>query len=368
MRLAVEYHAEGKSVFWLDPEVDLPLWEIRNGVRRAKPDMLFVDDVDEFGFSTGSLLADLVGDSPRLKVIAAMRGARFDKLSVEQNLRGQEYRLYAVPHLQDSDINLLLDALTAANRLGQLRGKTRLQQEEAFRNQSGRQLLVAMIQATSNERFEEKIDSECHDLPQDLGLIYAIVAIATHLRSYLTRDEILTAINDASNEALNRIQRLLAQRLLVDLGGNKLRLRHRVVADRAVDYYRREGQMREPIRGLLWAIANKAHSGMSRKSREQQLLTKLMNHEFMINLTADRDTPRIAYAQVEDILGWNYHYYLQRGSYEVQIGDLSLAKNFLDQALAMAPDDYMVQTEWAYMTLKRASMNASSVGDRKSVV
>ena len=45
----------------------------------------------------------------------------------------------------------------------------------------------------------------------------------------------------------------------------------------------------------------------------------------------------------------------------MQAGDLSLAKNVLDQALAMAPDDYKVQTAWAYMTLKRAAMNASSI-------
>ena len=87
-----------------------------------------------------------------------------------------------------------------------------------------------------------------------------------------------------------------------------------------------------------------------------------MNHEFMINITSDRETPRKAYALVEDVLGWNYHYYLQRGCYEVEAGDIDLAKNFLDQARAMAPDDYRVRTEWAYMTLKRAASNAASVG------
>lgn len=361
MRLAIEYHAEGKAAFWLDSGLDVSLWEIRNTVRQSNPDILFVDDVDEFSSATGSLLADLVNDNPQIRVIAGMRSTRFDKLNVRENLRGHAYLLYAVPHLEDSDIALLLDALTSAKRLGKLRGLTRYQQEEKFRGQAGRQLLVAMIEATSDERFDVKIDTECHDLPADLGLIYAIVAIITGLRSFLTKDEILLAINDASNEAMNRIERLLAQRLLVDTGAGRIRLRHRVIADRAVDYYRRAGEMREPIRGLLWAIATKAHEGMGRKSREQVLLTRIMNHEFMIALTSDRETPRLAYAQVEDILGWNYHYYLQRGSYEVQVGDLNAAKNFLDQALAMSPDDYRVQTEWAYMTLKRAALNASSV-------
>jgi tetratricopeptide (TPR) repeat protein len=86
-----------------------------------------------------------------------------------------------------------------------------------------------------------------------------------------------------------------------------------------------------------------------------------MNHELLINLTSDAETPRRAYASVESLLNWNYHYWLQRGSYEVEVGNIDLAENFLNQALSMAPDDYKVQTEWAYMSLKRASLSPASI-------
>lgn len=223
-----------------------------------------------------------------------------------------------------------------------------------------------MIQATSDERFEEKIDKECADLDAEQGLIYCVVAIANNPRASLTKDEILLATGDTSNDQLNRVQRLLDQRLLVSPDKQMIRLRHRVVADRVVDYYRLQGSIREPIIGLLWAIATKAHAEQSRKSREQRLLLQLMNHDTLIKLTSDQETPRLAYAEIENILGWNYHYYLQRGSYEVETNNMDSAKNFLDQARAMAPDDYMVQTEWAYMTLKRAAENSSSVGAEAS--
>ena len=81
----------------------------------------------------------------------------------------------------------------------------------------------------------------------------------------------------------------------------------------------------------------------------------------MIKLTSDKQIPRKAYNEVEDLLGWNYHYFLQRGSYEIETGDLELAKNFLEQARAMSSNDYMVQTAWAYMTLKRAAQNPTSM-------
>jgi energy-coupling factor transporter ATP-binding protein EcfA2 len=361
MRLSLAYQAEGVDVGWLDSEIDIPLRQIRDRVKKAAFQILIIDDADNFGMSIGSLLADFVSDNPNLIVIAGMRSTKFDRLQVEDYLNGHPHLLYAIPHLENTDIELLIEALTKANRLGHLRGLTLDKQIRIFQEQAGRQLLVAMIQATSNERFEEKIDSECRELPKELGLIYCIVAIATSLKSSLTKDEILTASGDLSNEQLNRIERLLNQRLLISHDSTHIRLRHRIVADRAVEYYKRDGSIREPLLGLLWAIATKSHVKQSRKSREQRILLQLINHRVLMKLTSDQETPRLAYNEIEDVLGWNYHYYLQRGSYEVQAGNLDLAKNFLDQARAMEPDDYLVQTEWSYMTLKRAALNASSL-------
>jgi SIR2-like protein len=366
MRMALGYHSEGKKVGWLDSEVELPLWQIREAVRGSGFQVLFIDDADNFGFKIGSLLAELTAENRDMLIVAGMRTTKFDRLQVEDYLKGHSHLLYVLPHLEDSDIELLLEALTKAHRLGKLRGLSHEEQVGRFKQSAGRQLLVAMIQATSNERFEEKIDSECHDLVPEQGLIYCIVAIANSLRASVTKDEILLATGDSTNEQMSRIQRLLDQRLLIAPDGQHIRLRHRVVSDRAVDYYRRQGSMRDPIIGLLWAIATKAHPEQNRKAREQKLLLQLMNHDVLIKLTSDQETPRLAYGEIEEILGWNYHYYLQRGSYEVEVGNLDLAKNFLDQARQMAPDDYMVQTEWAYMTLKRAAENASSIGAEES--
>lgn len=367
MRQALRLQAEGKDVIWLNLDAEYTINEYRHIVRQSGAGILAIDDVDHFGSSTANFLVELVSDNPKLTILATMRNTRLDRYNIEDQLTGLNPLIFSVPHLEDSDINLLIEALTKANRLGQLKGLSPQQQVSIFREQAGRQLLVAMIQATSNERFEEKIDRECADLSSEMGLIYAIVALATNLRHYLTKDEILLAVGDSTNETLNRIQRLLDQRLLIEFNGYQIRLRHRVVADRAVDYYHRQGLLRDPICGLLWTFATKTNPESPKRSREMQLLTKMMNHALMIKLTSDQDTPRVAYAEVEGLLNWNYHYYLQRGSYEVEIGDLDLAKNFLEQARAMAPDDYMVQTEWAYMTIKRSAQDASAVGALEQV-
>jgi tetratricopeptide (TPR) repeat protein len=194
-----------------------------------------------------------------------------------------------------------------------------------------------------------------------LGLIYGIVAVATHLRQYLTRDEILLACGDSTNKSLNRIESLLNQQLFIAFDANHIQVRHRVIADRVVDYYKSESILSEPLEGLFWMLSTKVHPELSKYSREAKFLRRLMNHELLINLTSDVETPRRAYASVESLLNWNYHYWLQRGSYEVEVGNIDLAENFLNQALSMAPDDYRVQTEWAYMSLKRAALNPTAI-------
>jgi len=366
MRLALRYHAMGRSVLWINPESEVSIREIRSSIRLTEPDVLFLDDADMFGRTAASFLLDLANDNPKTLVIAGVRSTRLEQLNFPKLLAEVQNFQFAIPHLGDSDIDLLIDALSRANRLGRLRGLSREAQQATFRDYAGRQLIVAMIEATTGERFEDKLDQECRDLDSERALIYATVAVATSLRHYLTRDEVLLAIGDASNEAMNRIDSLVNQRLLTFLDGH-LRVRHRVVADRAITYYRINGQLGEPLRGLLFAMATKVHPSLSRRSREWQLLIRLLNHDFLIRLAGNPQTIRAAYAEVETILSWDYHFWLQRGSLEVEIGDLRLAQNFLEQARSMAGDDPLVQTEWAYMMLKRASQEPMNPSAREWV-
>jgi len=73
------------------------------------------------------------------------------------------------------------------------------------------------------------------------------------------------------------------------------------------------------------------------------------------------DTARDVYASIEELLHWDNHYWLQRGSLEVEDGDLGMATNFLDQARSMAPGDRSVRTEYAYLLMKKAARNPGDV-------
>lgn len=368
MKFALQRQAEGRDVRWVDMTRDISISRLRATIRESGADLVVIDDVDAFGRQAGPLLAEILADNEHVLVAATIRASRYEALEIASALDGHAFVQVTVPLLGDVDIDALLDTLARAQRLGVLRGQTREEQRAAFARRAGRQLLVAMIEATTGERFDEKIERECRDLGSEVGLMYAIVAIATAERTSLTRQEVALASGDTSNLGLNRLQGLINQHLLVTDRGGRLTVRHRVIAEKAIDHYRSERQLGDAVRGLMFALAASADRARFPRGREGGLLVRILNHDWLIrHLPGDRDSIRSAYDAVEDLLAWDYHYWLQRGSFEVETGDLQLAHNFLEQARALAGDDYKVQTEWAYLAIKRAAQNPTAHGAREKI-
>lgn len=360
MRLALGFQADGKEVVWIDTNQELPLWQVREAVRQAKADVVAIDNVDSLGEATPRFLKELLQGQEGLVILGASRSTRYVQLRMQESLADVNAHQFTVPHLEDADIELLIGALDRAKRLGRLRGLSHEERVIMFRKSAGRQLLVAMVEATSGERFDEKVARECSELTAGTALVYSIVSLATNLREYVTKDELLIALGSATNMELNDIEQLLQQRLLVEQSG-QIRVRHRYIADRAVDYFHHERQLGEPLRGLMFAMASKVNAESGRHSRPKRFLVKVLNHDLWLRL-ADVATARAAYQDVQTSLSWDSHFWLQRGSLEVEVGDLHHAENFLDQARGLARDDPFVETEWAYMNFKRAAQDASAPG------
>ncbi len=243
---------------------------------------------------------------------------------------------------------------------GRLKGRPLAEQRQVFAQHAGRQLLVAMIESTSGRSFDDRVNDECAQLSQEQALIYATVALATRSRAWLAKDEVLLAAGGQPVEQLAELDSLLRQHLIVEREAGKLWVRHRVIAERAVAYFRRERRIASAVEGLLFVMATKLTPAVSRHARESQLAVRLLNHKFMIEEVGDVPQIRPIYERLQDLLAGDYHFWLQRGSLEVEVGDLALAENYLSQAKGLEPDDYRVQTEYAYMLLKRASRDTSS--------
>jgi hypothetical protein len=181
MRLTLALNARGERVVVLNHEADLRSYRIRHAVDASSATVLFIDDLDRLGGSAKGVVQDVQEFHPDVIVIAALRSTRYDAMGLGEYVAGQDHAIEAVaPPLSDPDIDGLLDALNQANRLGVLKNQPRAAQRAVMAQKSGRQLLVAMIEATSGVRFDEKVESECRELAPEAALVYGVVALATY--------------------------------------------------------------------------------------------------------------------------------------------------------------------------------------------
>ena len=354
MRVVLRLSAEGTRVGWVDRLTSVAPNQIRSAMRTEDPpSVLAIDDADMYGDELARLVRGIAAGASRPLILLSARASRVDRVLNPVVLEGIPVQEISMPMLCDTDIGALISLLERERKLGILTGKPRKEQEAAFREQAGRQLLVAMIQATSGRKFEEKAFRELLDLPIDAARVYGVIAVATSFRFGVTRDEILIATGEVSNFTLNEIDQLVKRHIVTLYKDGFLWARHRVIADIIRDELAKQGQLIAPVRGLAVMCAAKAVDLRDRNARVWRALRALINHEFL-NRVAGPEPARNLYGALENVLGNDYHFWLQRGSLEVEFGDLRLAEHYLNTALGLMPDDPFVQNEYAYLLFRKA--------------
>jgi len=355
MRVALDLSNQGVPVLWVDRDSQASPTLIRKRIAEFDDRVvLAIDDADTFGNHMVRLLRDIVPSRHGLLVAFAMPSTRFDELSGTLKRTGEaEVVEHVVANLSDGDIDGLLRVLDRNNRLGVLTGLSEEARRRALRERCGRQLIVAMVEATSDERFDEKIAKELSSLPPVQQFVYALLCIAAREKHYLTRDEVLLACQGLPGDPLEALSLMVRRHIAVaPPPGTQYRPRHRVIADIVFERLHEAGQIAAPVKALLHGLASKAEPRPGQRDRVWRLLTRLMSHDYLLRVT-DIAEAREIYARIEPLLASDYHYWLQRGSMEVEHGALRTAELFLNQARGLAPADYRVDTEYGYLLMRK---------------
>lgn len=359
MRLAMRCHASGRETLWCDAKHEVRPQRLRANVRALRGNFaLFIDDADMLGPQLEHLVQDVVSE-PGAFVVMGMRSTRIDAALPRWSGKERRQMEIVVPPLQDSDIASLLRALETHGALGLLTALTSQQRTAAFAKQAGRSLLVAMIRVTEGEELKQKAEEEFQYLAQPQRSLYGVVALATAHRYELSNDEALQAAQAVSAEGTVALSRLLARGLVVT-EGRGLGTRHRVVADLVVDKMKRERVLASIYRSLAETFATRLSVVEVReqayrvRTRHYRYVERMMNHRNVDGF--GRDDVRTIYTVLEPHIAGDYHFWLQRGSFEVRRGSLDLAQRYLRRAQAEGGDeDFRVQVEWLYMRVKQAA-------------
>ena len=364
MRLAIRLWADGVSTYWLDEQSNVDPHGLREIVgETTEPIAIVVDDADLFGRSTTTWARDLPQLRPGVLMAFAVRSTKLEGLLDAATLGVEPFQI-PMPNLTDSDIDGLLNVLDRHNRLGILKGRSHDEQVRAFAKEAGRQLLVAMIKATSGQELRDKVYAEFAELTDLKKRIYATVALVNSQRYSLDRDELMIAAGAADNETLNAVEELVRANIIDrdDLYHN-YRARHRYIADELINGAATRPYVGPVLANVCFAFATRVQDDMPRHARPWRRLIRFISHQYIRQIVSPADGARV-YDRLEDVLQWDYHYWLQRGSLEVEDGDLERATNFLSQARALSTGDPKVETAYAYLLMKKAARNPSHSGAR----
>ena len=369
MWLALKLQAKGIVSTWMDAEIKLTRREFSKAIENlSDAGALLINDADIYRGAMSSMVYEVLEKYPKIIIVIESRSTKLDSVIKQFELRDIIGIEFTMPYLCDSDISRLIKVLDTENRLGTLKGKSDLERVNAFSNVAGRQLLVAMYEATSGQRFSERAVDELKDLSSESRLVYALVSSASAYRYALTRDELVIACGTSNNETLNNIEVLSRRKLInqTQAGAGFLKARHRVIANLVYQELVKSGMFEGVLRGLLMIGVAKVSEGSDRNSRPSRLLRTFVNHNFMKHAVSV-DVARNIYGEFEEPLSWDSHYWLHRGALELESDQLSMAENFLGQAMSIRSDDIFIQTEWAYLLFKKAIYNPTDPDSENNI-
>ncbi|MCZ2838887.1 P-loop NTPase [Modestobacter sp. VKM Ac-2985] len=364
MQFGADLVRSGLTVGWVDRSFGEGRKMLVEEAIDLSVDAVLLDDVDMFGsesLETMRLLNRngkvLVVGSARRTALYALEGVR-SFTTVDQD-----------EPLTDDDIRKVIAALTRYSLLNSLRGvRPAAARVQRFHELSRRDLMAGLIQVVEGQPFDERVASEYQQLQGLERDAYGIVSVVSHVNKAPTipGEHLVQMLASAPpyREAQTAIDALIDQRLIDEDVAGAVKCRHRAIADRVVETMGRGGDgLVSAMGALLFFYAEQAHEIRDPGEPDRRQMIALLNHNLMRKLGLPAADVRNLYDSVREWLEEDLHYWLQRGSYEVEIGDFQRAAGYLSQARGCVggDDDYKVLTEWGSLQLQLAaaqSMNA----------
>lgn len=354
MTLAHDLIKQGRSVVWIDRSATQRTNQLLDEVGALDPDVVMVDDADMFGDAAPRFLRHLNQNGKRA-IVASVRTTRVRSIgSIENSSRVEE------ESLTDNELRDLHDLLEGAGLLGSLQGvhpmATRMQMLE---EKCQRDLLAALIEIVTGQKFEDRIVDEFNQLTKPERAIYQVLAVfvahVAQARS-MPKEELVQVLAPVEGYASSviAIQSLLEKRILVE-DGDSLRVRHVSIA-RALVERLEPGALANSIESLLRYYAGRAHGIRDSAHPLRRTMIALLSHTLLVALRIPLENSRAIYAAVQPLLSGDFHYWLQRGAFETELGDKDIARSYLKSARACpgGESDYKVSTEIGMLALRRA--------------
>lgn len=262
---------------------------------------------------------------------------------------------YKLSYLSRSEIETLIHLLAKNKALGpNLTGRTFEEQVKEFEGRAGRQLLVALHEATQGRPFEEiLIDEYKSIIPSEAQRLYLTVCVLNRLKVSV-RAGLISRIHEipfeAFRERLFKPLEHVVNAIPLPWGDFAYHARHSEIAKIVFEQVLTDSieRFNEYIRVIsalnpIYSIDYEALRGMLRAREIHYLFPSY-------------EDAKAIYDAAEKIIGDNAYFFQQRANYERirPNGNLSLAQALLNKARQLEPSDLTIIHTLAEVLLARA--------------
>lgn len=276
-------------------------------------------------------------------------------------------RSYELKYLTKSEIDDLLSKLEQHGSLGLLASVPKSERHAELSERLGRQLLVALHEATKNANFQDIVAGEYQNIPSSTArLLYldicALNRFGTPVRAGLIARVHGISFEDFKHEFLSKLEAVVALHRDARTGDYVYTARHPVIAE--LVYSSSLVSMADRFDNLVRIVARLNPT----YSYDTQVLHQLTRGGLLADTFPDQTLGRAIYTKVQETFGESLVLFHQWGLYEMHTsGDatgLERARTLFDRALTIQPNR-AVEHSLAELALKHSRI-AKSESERES--
>ncbi|NTF43386.1 SIR2 family protein [Rhizobium rhizogenes] len=318
---------------------------------------LVIDDVAE----DAGKVADFLRHANRQRwPIVIIGGARVNEWNMRcEDLETLVDEVHELKYLSKSEIDDLLTLLELHGCLGHLAQLQYDKRREKLQEQYGRQLLVALHEATENATFRDIIADEYESItPPEAKLLYLDIC-SLHRFGPPVRAGLISRVHGIDFEEFNK-RFFLPLEAVIDLSADRktrdwtYKARHAVIAE--IVYSVGLPTVKEKYDDFIRVIS---HLNTS-YSYDREVLFELIRAQKLAEIFKERTMGAAIYEQACSSIGEDWGMLHQRGIYEMRLASdksgLDRAELYLERALQLQQNATSVKHSLAELALRRSAV------------
>jgi len=325
---------------------------------------LFVDDVSGKIDDLNALCQSCEREAGRLTLISTVRTNEWNIIS--RNVLVPVHASFELHYLSQSDIDALIGLLTQHAALGNLEHLTIEERKAALKERAGRQLLVALHEATRGKRFEDIIEDEFRSIvPYDAQRIYLTICVLNRL-GVPVRAGIISRMHGIPFDTFQErffgpLERVVLSRYNSSSHDYEYTARHPLIAEMVFERVLKDAEERYDVYTRCLKALNLDYVS------DASAFRRMIKANAVLRLFANQEHARGVFEAAMEMAPDDALLWQQLAIYEMKRPDGSLEKGgeHLRKAESLWPNGAIIQHSMAELALRRAEKSRSDLEEDK---